>query len=300
MTAHYWEMKLSDGFVYHEGEYKRIELLDVHKQVPGDAVYPEDYLPAIRFRVKEEWLKFEDFETRFPKERYVRNKGKAVWGGRTMQKSYKLLPCYENFRTNSDDMSLEQWLNAPKPRFDQPESLFDWDKEDCIFADDLAGVKTGKFSRQLMVSNTSILTLRRTLTTMNAIPEVHNIPDELIQRFPKLDECLTDGIPYDGAAAGLTEGDFGKPDMMFVNMNNGVLEDPGLNYEWWHVDPDLELQEDYQFTIITLMRDKYLQFMMEGEVWSVTNPAQLIDCDLTHGQYEDLHKIMINNGVGNG
>ena len=169
MSAQYWAHKLESTFVYHEGQYKQITGFRVDDEDPElrNALYPEDYLKFMKFRLDDTWYKRKDFEIRFPRERYPRINGKAVWGGRSMTKAYKLAPFEENYRLSHKRIDLKTWLNAPATRFDSPDKLWDFDDGEHILSPNLAIINRSPAERRVILSNqVNLYSLERNDTHM--------------------------------------------------------------------------------------------------------------------------------------
>ena len=135
MTAQYWDRKIVGGYVFYQGKYRQV--LQVQQDTDGHNLeYAEDYLPHLLFRIGDDDVRYEDFEIRFPEEKYVFIGNRIAFGKRTLKKAYRIVPDTTNLHISNENFRLNDWLNAKPFEFNKPEDLFK--KKTCIFSDELA------------------------------------------------------------------------------------------------------------------------------------------------------------------
>jgi hypothetical protein len=164
MSISYYERKMVGGYVYMAGRYKKITNIRYTESYANNPPsrrlnYPEEYLPHILFQVGDDMVVWDDFEIKFPEERYAMINKRVVYGSRTMSQAYQIVPNPSNYNLSDDNCRFVDWLNAASDKFDPKETILNWDK-DALFSDRLMATTDGN-NRVVYYCGKNVIVLRR-------------------------------------------------------------------------------------------------------------------------------------------
>tara|TARA_R110000851_G_scaffold37319_4_gene96456 strand:+ start:1954 stop:2964 length:1011 start_codon:yes stop_codon:yes gene_type:complete len=164
MSSSYYERKMVGGYIYIAGRYRKITGIryteGYNNNPPARRLnYPEEYLPHILFQVGDDVVVWDDFEIKFPEERYAKINKRVVYGSRTMSQAYQIVPNPSNYNLSDDNCRFADWLNAASDKFDPKEDILNWDK-DALFSDRLMARTNGN-NRFVEYCGQTVMVLRR-------------------------------------------------------------------------------------------------------------------------------------------
>ena len=166
MSLDYWNMKLRNAYVMHDGEYKLITNVCYSEDVDEEGIeeednYPEETLQHIRFRLNSEdrFVGYDDFTIKFPDDQWIKPNGNAMLLLRSMDRQVKVAPSESSFRTKlgTNRTSLQDAFNATlKPQYDDPEKMWGWLGKDLVFSDKIALKRMTHTQRTLYYQRTQV------------------------------------------------------------------------------------------------------------------------------------------------
>ena len=182
MSFSYWDMKLSGGYVHHNGQIKMIEGLNFdeekwEKDEPSGR-FPEDYLPYITFELSDGcFVPYKEFEIKFPDDQwYLTKKKKASLLSRRMTRQYKIAPTSELYEMTHEEPLYTVLNKCDSMEYNPPTDMFNWSQEDKVFSKKVSLVRTGHKKRVLYYNSTPIAKMTRGKEWIQLTSVVENMP----------------------------------------------------------------------------------------------------------------------------
>ena len=106
MSLDYWNMKLSNTWVYSVRSYHRIVGMRYDDDTDINTNYPEDSLPSITFELDNgNRVKFDDFEIHYPDDQAYLTNDNAFFSNRNLNRHYKIAPTSEIFNVSNSTIN---------------------------------------------------------------------------------------------------------------------------------------------------------------------------------------------------
>lgn len=234
MSFNYWDMKLTGGYVYHEGKVKIVEQLsfddDKWENDGLEGRFPEDFLPYLTFHLSGGiQAEFGEFEIKFPDDQWYLTSGKkASCLSRKMSRQYKIAPTAELY-----DMTINDHLSVVLPlcdnmKYNKPEELWDWTTDDKVFNKSISLVRHGHTKRHLMYNETIIGVMTRGKLWVKLTPIADHMPKQIVEwwgaKFNTNVKAPADNTTPEGA-------DTSHCNYRWVKVENGRFRPEGRQYQ---------------------------------------------------------------------
>ena len=214
MSLNYWQRKYNGCYVYvpSESEFRKIQ--DIFPKDGKTAEgYPEETAKKIEFDVGlPDRIGRDDFDVRFPAERYAFVNGHLVWGKRTMKRAWMMAPCAESYSVqnvlpnpDAPHPGILEWLNAPPNEdFAPRESIFKWDRDLYLFDDQTVAYQEKENRMRVDLCGRQLATLARN-SKAQSFTRSHRFDKEMIPEWRERIDTRFDW-EWDEATAELLKG----------------------------------------------------------------------------------------------